>query len=98
MRAILDTDEVNSYVEGFGPRMVVNQAAVPLHLILEPAYGYYYAFSAGRGVSVYAAPRLIGTAAVGVNPWDHIFGPINTGFQNVPAQRLQPQTSPESMV
>jgi len=66
--------------------------------ILEPGFSPYATFYGVRA-SVYSAPVLIPTAAVGVNPWDHVFGPIGgaAGYHDGPALALPPQTSAQSM-
>jgi hypothetical protein len=66
----------------------------------EPGFNAYAAFMPTHPASVYSAPAVIYTAAVGVNPYDITFGPIGVqashGNIAVPALDLPPQVGTSS--
>ena len=71
---------------GVPGRMVTAQVPY-IKPILDGDTNAYAAYHIMHPASVYAAPAVIPTAAVGANPWDTVFGPIGVGAQhgNIPA-------------
>lgn len=80
--------------------LFVSQITRVCTFIPEPGFNPYAAFNPINPASVYAAPAVIYTAAVGVNPYDITFGPIGVGAShgniNVPALNLPPQVGTSS--
>ncbi len=66
----------------------------------EPGWNPFAAYMPTHIASVYSAPAVIPTAAVGKNPWDTTFGPIGVGAAHgaisVPALALAPQVGSSS--
>ena len=97
---IAQTDQ--SLNDNFGtvgpPQLITAPYRAYLKPILEPLFSAFSDFYGVRA-SVYAAPALIPTAAVGMNPWDSVFGPIGAYADNPgpsPALPLPPQVGAES--
>ena len=101
MRAHLDENLNTQFgdVVGGAP-MIIAQRGAPIlggDGVLEPEFNSYASTQWGK-VSLYSAPRVIPTAAVGKNPWDIAYGPpTSTYSEAAPAAALDlsPQTSPD---
>jgi hypothetical protein len=78
----------------------LKQVSFVCGFVPEPGFNPYAAFMPTHPASVYSAPAVIGTAAVGKSPWDAIYGPIGVGAShgniNVPALVLAPQVGTSS--
>lgn len=98
MQAGLDVNLNNQFGTIGAPGLLSEGQPYVTEPIVEPGFNAYAGYPALHGVSVYATPALIPTAAVGVNPWDSVFGPINSGMAaNVAALAANPQVSDVSM-
>lgn len=65
--------------------------------ILEPMFGSYAYFFMGTDDPIVGVPMLAPTAAVGVNPWDHVFGPLGEIPPNVVARQYPDQSGEVSI-
>jgi hypothetical protein len=103
MQAFTDVSLNGNFSDGPpGPpaALFATQVSRVCTFVPEPGWNPYSAFNPTHPASVYSAPAVIYTAAVGVNPYDTTFGPIGVGAQHgniaVPALVIAPQVGTSS--
>lgn len=104
MQAFTDVSLNSNFSSGeiYGPpaSIFARQVSFVCRFVPEPGFNPYASFHPTNMPSVYSSPAIIPTAAVGVNPFDMVYGPIGVGASHgniaVPALVLAPQVGSSS--